>query len=555
MRPEHTQLRPLSALATLLGPDATLLRPEPGARETAEVPGEEVHVRGITHDSRKVRPGDLYAALPGTRAHGADFAAQVAEAGAAAVLTDAAGADRAAATGLPVLVVPDARAALGTAASWVFDDPAHDLLLVGTTGTSGKTTITYLVESGLRAAGMNTGLVGTVEMRVGDERVASSLTTPEATDLHGLFAVMRERGVNAAAMEVSSHALALGRVGGTRYDVAIFTNLSQDHLDFHSDLRDYFETKARLFSAEYCDIAVVNTDDRFGRALVDMVRGDGAVPVTTFAVEGQSDAGPDNGMVADWQAVDVDLGAAGSTFRIVGPGGMEADASVALPGPFNVSNAMAAIVGLVEAGLPLETAIAGVAAAPGVPGRMEQVVVDSVPSAVQDFTALVDYSHKPGAIEAVLTALRATTRGRLTMVVGCGGDRDRAKRPLMGEAAARLADQLIVTNDNPRTEDPVAIAAAMLEGVVKVPEDQRARVTVELDRAEAIGLAVDRAGPGDVVVVAGKGHETGQYVKGEVLPFDDREVLREAIEGHLSVSARERLGVALQDIHRAPDLG
>ncbi|GAB2510332.1 UDP-N-acetylmuramoyl-L-alanyl-D-glutamate--2,6-diaminopimelate ligase [Nocardiopsis aegyptia] len=555
MRPEHTQLRPLSALATLLGPDATLLRPEPGARETAEVPGEEVHVRGITHDSRKVRPGDLYAALPGTRAHGADFAAQVAEAGAAAVLTDAAGADRAAATGLPVLVVPDARAALGTAASWVFDDPAHDLLLVGTTGTSGKTTITYLVESGLRAAGMNTGLVGTVEMRVGDERVASSLTTPEATDLHGLFAVMRERGVNAAAMEVSSHALALGRVGGTRYDVAIFTNLSQDHLDFHSDLRDYFETKARLFSAEYCDIAVVNTDDRFGRALVDMVRGDGAVPVTTFAVEGQSDAGPDNGMAADWQAVDVDLGAAGSTFRIVGPGGMEADASVALPGPFNVSNAMAAIVGLVEAGLPLETAIAGVAAAPGVPGRMEQVVVDSVPSAVQDFTALVDYSHKPGAIEAVLTALRATTRGRLTMVVGCGGDRDRAKRPLMGEAAARLADQLIVTNDNPRTEDPVAIAAAMLEGVVKVPEDQRARVTVELDRAEAIGLAVDRAGPGDVVVVAGKGHETGQYVRGEVLPFDDREVLREAIEGHLSVSARERLGVALQDIHRAPDLG
>ncbi|RKS09850.1 UDP-N-acetylmuramoylalanyl-D-glutamate--2,6-diaminopimelate ligase [Nocardiopsis sp. Huas11] len=555
MRPEHTQLRPLSALATLLGPDATLLRPEPGVRETAEVPGEEVHVRGITHDSRKVRPGDLYAALPGTRAHGADFAAQVAEAGAAAVLTDEAGAERAAATGLPVLVVPDARAALGTAASWVFDDPAQDLLLVGTTGTSGKTTITYLVESGLRAAGMSTGLIGTVEMRVGDERVASSLTTPEATDLHGLFAVMRERGVTAAAMEVSSHALALGRVGGTRYDVAIFTNLSQDHLDFHSDLRDYFETKARLFSAEYCDIAVVNTDDRFGRALVDMVRGDGAVPVTTFAVEGQTDAGPENGMGADWQAVDVDLGAAGSTFRIVGPGGMEADASVALPGPFNVSNAMAAIVGLVEAGLPLETAIAGVAAAPGVPGRMEQVVVGSVPSAVQDFTALVDYSHKPGAIEAVLTALRATTEGRVTMVVGCGGDRDRAKRPLMGEAAARLSDQLIVTNDNPRTEDPIAIAAAMLEGVAKVPEDQRARVTVELDRAEAIGLAVDRAGPGDVVVVAGKGHETGQYVKGEILPFDDREVLREAIEGHLSVSARERLGVALQDIHRAPDLG
>ncbi|MCY9782907.1 UDP-N-acetylmuramoyl-L-alanyl-D-glutamate--2,6-diaminopimelate ligase [Nocardiopsis sp. EMB25] len=556
MRPEHTQFRPLSALATLLGPDTTLLRPNPGADDTAEVPGEEVHVRGITHDSRQVHPGDLYAALPGARAHGADFAAQVAEAGAAAILTDAAGAERASATGLPVLVVPDARAALGTAAGWVFGDPARDLLLVGTTGTSGKTTITYLVESGLRQAGMSTGLVGTVEMRVGDERVASSLTTPEATDLHGLFAVMRERGVTAAAMEVSSHALALGRVGGTHYDVAIFTNLSQDHLDFHADLRDYFDTKARLFTPEYCDIAVVNTDDRFGRALVDMVRGDGAVPVTTFAVDGFSDAAPEaGGMPADWRAVDVRLGATGSTFRIVGPGGMEANASVSLPGPFNVSNAMAAIVGLVEAGLPLETAIAGVAAAPGVPGRMEPVVVHDVPSAVQDFTAIVDYSHKPGAIEAVLTALRTTTRGRLTMVVGCGGDRDRAKRPLMGEAAARLADHLVITNDNPRTEDPVTIATAMLEGVAKVSEDVRARVTVELDRAEAIRLAVAGADAGDVIVVAGKGHETGQYVKGEVLPFDDREVLRAALEERLSVSARERLGVALQDIHRAPDEG
>ncbi|MGW5875839.1 UDP-N-acetylmuramoyl-L-alanyl-D-glutamate--2,6-diaminopimelate ligase [Nocardiopsis terrae] len=552
MRPEHTKLRPLSALAALLGPDTTLLRPDLSADRPAEMPGREVHVRGITHDSRKVRQGDLYAALPGSRAHGADFSQQAAAAEAAAILTDAAGADRAAETGLPVVVVPDARAALGTAAAWVYDDPAKDLLLVGTTGTSGKTTITYLIESGMRQAGMSTGLVGTVEMRVGDERVASSLTTPEATDLHGLFSVMRERGVTAAAMEVSSHALALGRVGGTHYDVAVFTNLSQDHLDFHPDLRDYFETKARLFTPEYCDIAVVNTDDRFGRALVDMVQGRGDVPVTTFAVQGCSDAGPENAMEADWNAVDVELGATGSTFRIVGPGGMEARASVALPGPFNVSNAMAAIVGLVEAGLPLETAIAGVAAAPGVPGRMESVEVRD-PAGGQDFAALVDYSHKPGAIEAVLGALRATTEGRVTMVVGCGGDRDRAKRPLMGEAAARLADQLIITNDNPRTEDPVSIATAMLEGVAKVPEDQRARVTVEFDRAEAIGLGVHRTGPGDVVVVAGKGHETGQYVKGEVLPFDDREVLRGAIEDALRTRASERLGNALQDVHKTPE--
>ncbi len=552
MRPEHTPLRPLSALATLLGPDAVLLRPDLSEDRPPEVPDREVHVRGITHDSRRVGPGDLYVAVPGTRVHGADFASQAAEAGAAAVLTDPEGEDRAVATGLPVIVVSDVRAALGRAASWIFKEPARELLLVGTTGTSGKTSITYLLESGLRQAGMRTGLVGTVEMRVGDERVDSSLTTPEATDLHGLFALMRERGVAAAAMEVSSHALALGRVGGAHFDVAIFTNLSQDHLDFHSDLRDYFDTKARLFTPEYCDIAVVNADDRFGRALVDMVRAEGRVPVTTFAVDGHTDADPATAMEADWTAVDVDLGATGSTFRIVGPGGMEASASVALPGPFNVSNAMAAIVGLVEAGLPLKTAIAGVSAAPGVPGRMEPVVARDVPHAPQEFTALVDYSHKPGAIEAVLNALRATTEGAVTMVVGCGGDRDRAKRPLMGEAAARLADQLIITNDNPRTEDPVAIAASMLEGVAKVPEDQRARVTVEFDRAEAIRLAIERVRPGDVVVVAGKGHETGQYVKGEVLPFDDREVLRTAIEEHLGMSARERLGVALQDVHRLP---
>ncbi|MFD6096585.1 UDP-N-acetylmuramoyl-L-alanyl-D-glutamate--2,6-diaminopimelate ligase [Nocardiopsis flavescens] len=546
MRPEHTPLRPLSDLVPLLGPDARLLRPD--LAPDHPVPAREVQVRGITHDSRKAGPGDLYAALPGTRVHGAEFAEQVALAGAAAVLTDPEGADRAAATGLPTLVVPDVRAVLGTVASWVFKDPSGDLLLIGTTGTSGKTTVSYLVEAGLRRAGMGTGLIGTVEMRVGDERVSSSLTTPEATDLHGLFALMRERGVTAAAMEVSSHALALGRVGGTRYDVAVFTNLSQDHLDFHSDLRDYFETKARLFTPEYCDIAVVNADDRFGRALVDMVQALGKVPVTTFGVQGFSDADPETALVPDWSAVDVRLGAAGSTFRIVGPGGMEARASVGLPGPFNVSNAMAAIIGLVEAGLPLETAIEGVADAPGVPGRMEKVLTSSAPA--QDFTALVDYSHKPGAVEAVLSSVRSIAEGGVTVVLGCGGDRDRAKRPLMGEAAARLADQVVITNDNPRSEDPVAIAAAMLEGVTRVPEDARARVTVELDRADAIRLAVARARAGDVIVVAGKGHETGQYVKGEVLPFDDREVLRTAIEEHLSADVRERLGVALLDVHR-----
>jgi UDP-N-acetylmuramoyl-L-alanyl-D-glutamate--2,6-diaminopimelate ligase len=527
MRPEHHRLRPLSELARLLGRDAFLTCVDGadaplGTAAAADPPdggdrtdGVEAVITGVTHDSRRVRPGDLYAALPGDTAHGADFAAQAAESGAVAVLTDPTGYDRAAATRLPVLTVADPRARLGEVAAWVYGDPSEELLLIGTTGTSGKTTVTYLVESGLRAAGLRTGLIGTVEMRVGDERVASALTTPEATDLHGLFAVMREREVAAAAMEVSSHALAKGRVGGAHYDVAVFTNLSQDHLDFHADLREYFDTKARLFTPEFCRIAVVNRDDRFGRVLIDMVEARGDVPVTTFSAEGDPEA--------DWRAVDVRLDPEGSTFRVVGPGGMEADGSVPLPGAFNVANAMAAVVGLVEAGIPLHEALAGVAAAPGVPGRMERV------DEGQDFTAVVDYSHKPGAIEAALGSLRGITEGRLAIVVGCGGDRDRAKRPLMGEAAARLADSLIIADDNPRTEDPVLIAAAMLEGVAKVPADARARVAVEFDRAAAIDRAVREAGPGDTVIVAGKGHETGQYVEGRVLPFDDREVLRDAL--------------------------
>jgi len=531
MRPEHVQPRLLSELVPLLGPDAfvTCVDPAEPPLGTAPTPAatdleqassvDSVVVTGVTHDSRAVRPGDLYVAVQGQRVHGAKFAAQAARAGAAAVLTDPAGYDRAAATRLPVITVPDPRSRLGDVAAWIYGHPARELLLIGTTGTSGKTTVSYLVESGLREAGMRTGLVGTVEIRVDDERIDSSLTTPEATELHGLFALMRERDVAGAAMEVSSHALALGRVAGVRYDVAVFTNLSQDHLDFHADLHDYFETKARLFTPEFAKVAVVNRDDSFGRTLIDRITEQGAIPVTTFSATGDT--------AADWYATDVVLEAGGSRFRVVGPGGMAMDASVRLPGPFNVANAMAAIVALIEAGVPLPTAVAGVAAARGVPGRMERV------DEGQDFTAIVDYSHKPGAIEAVLTSLRPITEGRLTIVVGCGGDRDRGKRPLMGKAAARLADAVILTDDNPRSEDPVTIITSMLEGVAKVPVAQRARITVEPDRRTAIELAVARAQPGDVVVVAGKGHERGQHVGDRILPFDDRDVLREAIRARL----------------------
>jgi UDP-N-acetylmuramoyl-L-alanyl-D-glutamate--2,6-diaminopimelate ligase len=499
----------LSGLAALLG--VVMAGDAAAGQDPFTGPEGPALILGVTHDSRRVRPGDLYAALPGGQYHGAEFCQDAATAGAVAVLTDPAGREAARLSGLPVFVVSDPRAKLGEVASWVYRHPSARLLLIGVTGTSGKTTTTYLLESGLRRAGHLTGLIGGVETRIAGVTEPSKLTTPEATDLQALFSAMTERRVTAAAMEVSSHALALGRVSGTSYEVAIFTNLSQDHLDFHGNLDAYFAAKATLFTPAYARAGVVNIDDAYGRRLADGAR----IPVVTFSAEGDE--------AADWWATDVRGGADGSTFRIVGPGGIEADASVALPGPYNVANALGAVVALVEAGMHLATAVAGVAACPGVPGRLERV------EAGQDFTVLVDYSHKPGAVEAVLRALRPVTGGRLAIVLGCGGDRDTAKRPLMGAAAARLTDVAILTSDNPRSEDPLAILAQMLEGVLTVDEPQRARIIIEPDRGAAIGLAVAMADKGDVLVIAGKGHERGQYVGRTVLPFDDREVAAEAL--------------------------
>ncbi|MEV4566533.1 UDP-N-acetylmuramoyl-L-alanyl-D-glutamate--2,6-diaminopimelate ligase [Nonomuraea sp. NPDC049419] len=501
MRPTTSPPRPLSGLATMLDADSGTSR-SPHAALT-----------GVTIDSRDVRRGDLYVALPGNRVHGAAFAADAMASGAVAVLTDRAGRDAAVATGLPVLIVPDPRALLGQIASWIYGQPAHDIQVLGVTGTSGKSTTTFMIEAGLRAAGHRTGLVGGVEIHAGELRFQPRLTTPEATELHGLFALMRELGVTAAAMEVSSHALALGRVDGVYYDVALFTNLSQDHLDFHKDFEDYFMTKVKLFQPELSRVGVTNLDDRYGRELLSLAK----VPMTTFSALGDPEA--------DWRAVETRLGADGSTFRVVGPGGVEADASVALPGPYNVANALGAVVTLVEAGVPLQAAVEGLGTLAGVPGRMQRVT-----AADDEFQAVVDYSHKPGAVESVLRSLRSVTEGRLTIVLGCGGDRDSGKRPIMGEIAAQLADVAIFTNDNPRSEDPLAILAAMMEGALRVPQHDRAHVIIEPDRAAAIGLAIARAGRGDVIVVAGKGHEQGQYVSGEVIPFDDREVVAEAID-------------------------
>nr|WP_260639926.1 UDP-N-acetylmuramoyl-L-alanyl-D-glutamate--2,6-diaminopimelate ligase [Streptomyces angustmyceticus] len=516
-RPETVRPTPLADLAEQLGCPA----PEPGRADAM--------VTGITHDSRAVRPGDVYAALPGARLHGADFVAQAADLGAAAVLTDPSGAERAAATGLPALVVENPRARMGALAVSIYGAPGEDLLQIGITGTSGKTTTAYLIEGGLRAAaakradGGLTGLIGTVETRIGDERIKSERTTPEATDLQALFAVMRERGVRAVAMEVSSHALVLGRVDGCVFDVAIFNNLSPEHMEFHSGMEDYFQAKAQLFTKARSRAGVVNLDDEYGKRLAE---GESEVPVTTFSAEGHPDA--------DWRASDVEVGALGSTFTVHGPDGLTLRAASPIAGPFNVANALAAIVSLVVAGIDARTAADGVAAVPGVPGRLERI------DAGQPYLAVVDYAHKTDAVESVLRALRKVTDGKLHAVLGCGGDRDPHKRGPMGAAVARLADTAILTSDNPRGEDPLAILATMLAGAAEVPVHERGTVLVEEERAVAIAAAVARAEPGDTVIVAGKGHEQGQDIAGVVRPFDDRQVLRGAIEDSLKPSPSQQ---------------
>ncbi|MFD4789138.1 UDP-N-acetylmuramoyl-L-alanyl-D-glutamate--2,6-diaminopimelate ligase [Streptomyces sp. NPDC058459] len=501
-RPVQVSATPLAELAGQLGT----------AAPAAPAESADTGVTGITHDSRAVRPGDLYAALPGARLHGADFATEAVGLGAVAVLTDPAGRDRAAATGLPVLVVEDPRAEMGELAATLYGRPGRDMLQIGITGTSGKTTTAYLVEGGLKAAGRATGLVGTVETRIGETRIKSERTTPEATDLQALFAVMRERGTDAVAMEVSSHALVLGRVDGCVFDIAVFNNLSPEHMEFHSGMEDYFQAKASLFTPERSRLGVVNADDEYGRRLA----GEAGVPVITFSAEGHPDA--------DWRAEDVQIGPMDSTFTARGPKGERVHARSPLPGPFNVANTLAALAALAAAGIDPQTAADGIAAVPGVPGRLERV------DAGQPYLAVVDYAHKTDAVESVLKALRKVTKGRLHLVLGCGGDRDRTKRRPMGAAAARYADTAVLTSDNPRSEDPLAILATMLEGAASVPAHERGEVLLFEERGAAIAAAVGRAAAGDTVLVAGKGHEQGQDIAGVIRPFDDRQVLREAIQ-------------------------
>ncbi|HZP50312.1 UDP-N-acetylmuramoyl-L-alanyl-D-glutamate--2,6-diaminopimelate ligase [Actinocrinis sp.] len=512
-RPGHTPQRSLAELAEAV----------PEALVTGTRDAHAVVITGFTHDSRAVRPGDLYAAMAGATVHGAEFSTQAAEQGAAAILTDRDGAERAEATGLPVVVVPSVRPVLGPIAARLYDQPSEHMKMLGVTGTNGKTTVSYLIDGGLRAAGYHTGLIGTVETRIGERAIKSSRTTPEAPDLQALLAMMREDGVGAVAMEVSSHALAYGRTAGIRYAVAAFTNLTQDHLDFHADLEDYFEAKAKLFTPGYTEFSVLNTDDAYGRRIAQRLT-DADLPHWTFSAHGEHSAHEEP--AAHWRAEDVEPTPEGSRFTLIGPDDIRLAASVQLPGAFNVSNAMAAIITLIAAGIDPQAAVAGVASVPGVPGRMQRI------DAGQPYLAVVDYAHTPDAIDTLLAAMRPVTAGRLRIVVGCGGDRDRGKRPLMGAAAARGADEVILTNDNPRSEDPLAILEAAAAGAREaVAGGAKATVRIVPDRAEAIAEAVAASRGGDALVVAGKGHEQGQEIAGVVHPFDDAAVLRAAIEG------------------------
>jgi UDP-N-acetylmuramoyl-L-alanyl-D-glutamate--2,6-diaminopimelate ligase len=475
----------------------------------AALTGGDVPVTGVTHSSREVRPGDLYAALPGANRHGAEFVADAARSGAAAVLTDPAGLPAAVAAGLPVLVADEPRAVLGAASAVIYGEPSRRLQMIGITGTAGKTSTSYLVEAGLRAAGRVTGLVGTVETRLGDLVVKSVRTTPEATDLQAILAAGVERGVEAVVMEVSSHALVMGRADGIRFAAGGYTNFGQDHLDFHPTSEDYFEAKARLFDGRSA-AEVINFDDPALRPLLK--------PSTiTYSAAGDR--------AATWWAADVRPSEFGQLFTAHGPDGVTVGTGVALPGLHNVANALLALALLVAAGVDARVAGDGIAACRGVPGRLELV------QAPGDVLGVVDYAHKPNAIVAALAALRglATTRGgRLICVIGAGGDRDQGKRPLMGEAAAYGADLVIITDDNPRTEDPSVVRSALRRGAEEASSP--AKVIEVAGRRSAIAEAVRLASPGDVIAVLGKGNEQGQEVNGEVLPFDDRIELAAALE-------------------------
>ncbi len=519
IRPRHHGAVALGQIAALTGSPAGA---EPG-----------IAVTGASLDSRSVLPGDLYIALPGAHTHGASFAASAVSRGAVAVLTDDAGRHLMPEPfPVPVLSCPDPRAVTGAVAALIYGTAGRNaaaMPLFAVTGTNGKTTTTYFLNSLLRALGRTAGLIGTIEILAGDEPIPSKLTTPESPDVHALLAVMAERGLGAASMEVSSHALAFGRVDSVVFDVAGFTNLTQDHLDLHGGMEGYFATKARLFTPEVARRAVVAVDDSWGRRMA----AEATIPVQTLATRPAT-------AEADWKVASLRRDGVGSRFELRGPHGAALAVHTGLPGDFNVSNAALALVmvaeqlfSAAEPGSPARTAVLSTlqraldAHDPftvDVPGRMQ--LVGTAPVAV------VDFAHNPDALERALDAVRSPETGsRVIVVFGATGERDATKRPIMGAVAVQGADVVIITDDDPHGEDPALIRADVLKGAAQANEGRAtARRIEEFDRrADAIFRAVELAGPGDTILVAGRGHEVYQEVKGVNVALDDRVELRSAL--------------------------
>lgn len=462
---------------------------------------------GLTIDSRNVKPGDLFIALPGLKFHGATFAADVIKRGAIGIVTDPRGANLIK-VDIPLIVIPDVRSTVGAISAWFYDNPFSAIESIGITGTNGKTTTTSLVDQIWRLDGRSSGFIGTIGITIDGEDFEATFTTPEGTDLQSIAATMRERHVRNMVMEVSSHALSMHRVTGSHFKVVGFTNLTQDHLDFHGDMESYFQAKARLFTLNFSDSAIVNIDDEHGKRLLHEAQ----IPTKSFSRSNPT---------ADWYYQKFEISASGVGFDVAirGTGGILIEGYLPLLGLHNLDNALLAIALAVESGVDpialayymrnLEAPI----------GRLEPVSIG------QNFLALVDYAHTPDAVTRALATARSLTAGRVIAVLGCGGDRDKSKRPIMGTALRAGADFAIFTSDNPRSEDPLQILSEM------VGEKQSENEFVEPDRRGAIAIAVVEAQPGDCVIVLGKGHERGQEIKGVKYPFDDRVELACAIEG------------------------
>jgi UDP-N-acetylmuramoyl-L-alanyl-D-glutamate--2,6-diaminopimelate ligase len=460
--------------------------------------GADVPVSGVAFRADRVKPGDVFFCIPGFRHDGHDFAADAVKRRAVALVCE-----RSLGLGVPEAVVADARAALALASARFFGYPTRSFDVVGVTGTNGKTTTTYLLDSIFRADGRLTGILGTVETRIAGECLPSAHTTPESADTQRLFARMRDAGVTGAAVEVSSHAIDLHRVDGVHFAVAAFTNLTQDHLDYHHTLEEYWSVKRRLFTDLEVAERVVNIDDPHGADLAEVT---GAV--WTVGRDPQ----------ARVRATDEQPGPLGTRFTLMTPVG-EARVELPLAGAYNVSNALVAAAAALALGIALPTIVTGLERAPQVPGRLERI------DEGQSFAVFVDYAHTPDSLSKAISAVRAGTSGRVITVFGCGGDRDPEKRSLMGRAAGEGSDEVVLTSDNPRSEDPVGIILAIEDGL----RQSGTSYAVEVDRRAAIGRALGLAAPGDAVLIAGKGHEDYQIFSDRTIRFDDREVAAEEL--------------------------